>query len=153
MKKQVWHYSEIETDEETRRLMPGFEIQYMITNENCYDDTMAVFGHCVFPPHSQHFPHRHQIAEEVVYVIRGQVVNGAVEENGRVVEYICGPGEATLAKKGQIHWTRNHFEELAEFVFSYYGTARLNESGYVDEKPNVPVPNIVPPSKVYYHKK
>ena len=49
-KKQVWHYSEIGTDEETRRLMPGFEIQYMITNENVNSDTMAVFGHCVFPP-------------------------------------------------------------------------------------------------------
>lgn len=152
-KKQVWHFSEIGTDEETRRLMPGFEIQYMITNENVNSDTMAVFGHCVFPPRSQHFPHKHTIAEEVVYVIKGQVVNGAVDDNGEVVEYICGPGMATFAKKGQIHWTRNPFDEPSEFVFAYYGTASLNESGYVDHKAEIPVANVVPKDKVTRHKK
>ena len=147
-KKQSWHYSEIETDPEERRLMPGFEIQYVITKDHVNNDTMAVFGHCVFPPRSQHFPHQHMIAEEVVYVIKGQVVNGCVDDNGDVVEYICGPGVATFAKKGQIHWTRNPFDEPAEFVFSYYGTANLHESGYVDNKADVPVPNVVPKAKV-----
>jgi oxalate decarboxylase/phosphoglucose isomerase-like protein (cupin superfamily) len=147
-KKQVWHYDEIGTDEETRKLMPGFEIQYVITNEHVEDDTMSVFGHCVFPPRSQHFPHKHKIAEEVVYVIKGQVVNGAVEENGEIVEHICGPGVATFAKKGQIHWTRNPFDEPCEFVFAYYGTASLHESGYVDHKEEIPVPNVVPEAKV-----
>ena len=79
-----------------------------------------------------------------MYVIKGQVVNGCVEDNGDIVEYICGPGVATFAKKGQIHWTRNPFDEPAEFVFSYYGTANLHESGYVDNKADVPVPNVVP---------
>ena len=147
-KKQCWHYSEIGTDEETKRLMPGFEIQYIVTNENVNDDTMSVFGHCLFPPVSQHFPHKHTIAEEVVYVIKGQVVNGAVEENGEIVEYICGPGTATFAKKDQIHWTRNPFNEPCEFVFAYYGTASLHESGYVDHKEEIPVPNTVPGEQI-----
>ena len=88
-----------------------------------------------------------------MYVIKGQVVNGAVEDNGEITEYICGPGEATFAKKGQIHWTRNPFDEPAEFAFSYYGTASLHESGYVDHKPDIPVPNVVPASKVSKRKK
>jgi quercetin dioxygenase-like cupin family protein len=146
-KKPVWHYSEIVTDEETQKAMAGFEIEYMITNENVESDTMAVFGHCVFPPRSQHFPHRHNIAEEVVYVIKGQVVNGCIDDNGDFVEYICGPGVATFAKKGASHWTRNPFDEPAEFVFSYYGTAALFESGFVDEKGKFPVPNVIPPQK------
>jgi oxalate decarboxylase/phosphoglucose isomerase-like protein (cupin superfamily) len=148
VKKQSWHYSEIGTDEETKKLMPGFEIQYVITDEHVEDDTMSVFGHCVFPPRSQHFPHKHNIAEEVVYVIKGKAVNGAVEEDGTIVEYECGPGVATFAKKGQIHWTRNPYDEPCEFVFSYYGTSNLFTSGYVDHKDEIPVPNVVPKEKV-----
>lgn len=147
-KKQSWHYSEIETDEETKKLMPGFEIQYVVTDEHVEDDTMSVFGHCVFPARSQHFPHSHKIAEEVVYVIKGRVVNGAVEEDGTKVEYECGPGVATFAKKGQIHWTRNPYDEPCEFVFSYYGTPNLFDSGYVDHKEEIPVENKVPEDKI-----
>ena len=51
-KKQVWHYSEFPEDKEAAALMPGFEIQYMITKDHVEDDTMAVFGHCMFPPRS-----------------------------------------------------------------------------------------------------
>lgn len=140
-KKQVWHYSEIKTDEETKRLMPGFEIQYIITDDHVEDNNKTVFGHCVFPPRSQHFPHKHLAAEEVVYVISGRVVNGAVDEDGNMVEHECGPGTATFVKQGQIHWTRNPYDEHAEFVYAYYGAPSLAKSEYVDLTNDIPVEN------------
>jgi oxalate decarboxylase/phosphoglucose isomerase-like protein (cupin superfamily) len=139
--KQVWHFSEIGTDEETKRLMPGFEIQYVITEDTTADNDQSVFGHCVFPPRSQHFPHRHKVASEVVYVIKGRVVNGSVDENGVMTEHECGPGTACFVKTGQIHWTRKPYDEPCEFVFAYYGTPSLHKSGYVDLKDEIPVDN------------
>ena len=146
-KKQMWHYSEIETDEETAQLMPGFEIQYVVTSDNVEDDTMSVSGHCVFPPRSQHFPHTHSVAEEVVYVIKGKVVNGSIDAKGNMKEYECGPGTFTFARKGEPHWTRNPYDEPCEFVFSYFGTNSLKNSGYKDLKDNYPVPNVIPGKK------
>jgi mannose-6-phosphate isomerase-like protein (cupin superfamily) len=142
-KKAIWHYSEIPEDEDVAKLMPGFEIQYMITEDNCERDTKAVFGHCVFPPRSQHFPHRHTAAEEVVYVIKGRVVNGEVDETGVATETECTPGMATFVRQGRIHWTRNPYPEPAEFAFAYYGAASLEKSGYQDLEKDVPVENQV----------
>jgi len=141
-KKSVWHYSEIEEDEETARLMPGFEIQYIITNDTVENDTNAVMGHCIFPPKSQHFPHRHATAEEVVYVFKGRVVNGSVDESGVITETECGPGTATFVAKNQVHWTRNPYDEPAEFVFAYYGTTSLEASGYADLTDAIPIENV-----------
>lgn len=140
-KKQVWHYSEIKTDEETKRLMPGFEIQYIITEDTVEGNEDTVFGHCVFPPKSQHFPHKHLAAEEVVYVISGRVVNGSVDENGVITEHECGPGVATFVKRGQIHWTRNPYDEHCEFVYAYYGAPSLKASEYVDLTNDIPIEN------------
>lgn len=141
-KKQVWHYSEIEEDAETARLMPGFEIQYIITDETTPNNDKSVFGHCIFPPKSQHFPHRHLAAEEVVYVFKGRVVNGSVSEDGVITETECGPGMATHVAQGQIHWTRNPYDEPAEFAFAYYGAPSLEKSDYVDVADQVPIENV-----------
>ncbi|OJX63415.1 MAG: hypothetical protein BGO95_00700 [Micrococcales bacterium 73-13] len=141
-KKDVWHYSEIAEDEETARLMPGFEIQYIITDDTTDNDANAVFGHCVFPPKSQHFPHKHLAAAEVVYVIKGRVVNGSVAEDGTITETECGPGMATFVEQRQIHWTRNPYDEPCEFVFSYYGAPSLWKSAYVDLTEEVPIANV-----------
>ncbi len=147
-KKQVLHFSEIGTDEETARLMPGFEIQYIVTDETVNNDCHSVFGHCVFPPKSQHFAHKHMVAEEVVYVIKGRVVNGSVDEQGVATEHECGPGVATFVKKGQIHWTRNPYDEPCEFVFAYYNTTSLHKSQYVDLTKDVPVENVPVSGKI-----
>lgn len=141
-KKQVWHYSEIEEDAETARLMPGFEIQYIITEDTVDDNTNTVFGHCIFPPKSQHFPHRHLAATEVVYVFKGRVVNGSVGEDGVVTETECSAGMATFVAQGQIHWTRNPYDEPAEFAFAYYGAPSLVKSDYVDLQAEVPIENV-----------
>lgn len=140
-KKQMWHYSEIETDEETARLMPGFEIQYIITDETTENNDATVFGHGIFPPRSQHFPHRHMAAAEVVYVFKGRVVNGSVSEDGVITETECGPGTATFVSKRQIHWTRNPYDEPCEFAFAYYGATSLEKSVYVDLTSEVPIEN------------
>jgi oxalate decarboxylase/phosphoglucose isomerase-like protein (cupin superfamily) len=140
-KKPVWHFSEVPPDAEVSKLMPGFEIQYVITDEHCERNSQAVFGHCVFPPESQHSAHRHTEADELVYVVKGRVVNGQVDENGTATEYECGPGTATFVSKGRIHWTRNPFDEPAEFVFAYYGASSLEKSGLVDLTKTVPIEN------------
>ena len=131
-KKKTWNYCEFSEDPEVAKLMPGFEIQYMITRDSTPDDKQAVFGHCVFPARSAHFKHKHENAEEVVYVIKGRVINGYTDENGVDVEHECGPGTACFVKKGQPHWTRNPYNEAAEFVFAYYGVPHIDDSGYVD---------------------
>jgi oxalate decarboxylase/phosphoglucose isomerase-like protein (cupin superfamily) len=141
-KKTVWHFNEIEEDEETARLMPGFEIQYIITDETTEHNDKTVFGHCVFPPKSQHFPHRHLAAAEVVYVISGRVVNGSVNEDGTITETECSAGMATYVPQRQIHWTRNPYDEPCEFVFAYYGAPSLEKSAYVDLTDVVPIENI-----------
>jgi len=131
-KKKTWNYCEFPEDPEVAKLMPGFEIQYMINRETVPENKQAVFGHCVFPANSAHFKHKHEAAEEVVYVIKGRVINGYTDENGKDVEHECGPGTAIFVHKGQPHWTRNPFNEPAEFVFAYYGVPHIDDSGYVD---------------------
>ncbi|CAN5612707.1 hypothetical protein BH10ACT7_BH10ACT7_27410 [soil metagenome] len=140
-KKPVWNYSEFPEDPAVTALMPGFEIQYMIDEDHVEGNNKAVFGHCVFPPISQHSPHRHSEADELVYVIKGRVVNGQIDENGLVTEYECGPGTATFVKQGRIHWSRNPFDEPAEFVFAYYGAASLDKSGLTDFTDQIPINN------------
>ncbi|MCL5961531.1 MAG: cupin domain-containing protein [Chloroflexi bacterium] len=131
-KKPVWHYSEIPIDAEAAAMMPGMEIQYMITEDTVVGDSQTVFGHCVFPPRVRHSKHLHLKAEEVVYVVRGRVVNGFTNEKGEDIEVECGPGQACFAKRGQIHWTANPFDEPVEVVFGYFGCSSLAKSGYVD---------------------
>ena len=131
-KKQTWHHSEIEEDPEVKRLMPGFEVKWLITEETVEGDTMASFNRCIFPPRSAHYKHTHTNSEEVVYVIKGRVVNGHTNDEGKDVEVVCGEGTATFAKKGQPHWTANPFDEPAEFVSCYFGAPSLEKSGYVD---------------------
>jgi quercetin dioxygenase-like cupin family protein len=140
-KKPAWHYSEFPEDPATSALMPGFEIQYMITDDTCDHDTQTTFGHCLFPPRSQHAPHRHTEAAELVYVIKGRVVNGQVDEDGVITEYEAVAGTATFVAKGRIHWSRNPFDEPAEFVFGYFGAPSLEKSGYVDLTNEVPIDN------------
>ncbi len=151
-KKPHWHYSEIPEDPEASALMPGFEIQYVITKDHVEGDTMTVMGHCMFPPKSSHYAHKHTKAEEVVYVIKGRVVNGSMDEQGNKTEWECGPGTFTFAKKSQVHWTRNPYDEPAEFVFAYFGTNALNESGYVDLQKQYPIENKVPKQMITHWK-
>ncbi len=112
--------------------MPGFEVKWMVTEDTVEGDTMAVMNRCVFPPRSYHYKHKHEYAEEIVYVIQGRVTNGHNDENGNNVEETCGAGTVTFVKKGQPHWTNNPFNEPAEFMSCYFGVSSLEKSGYVD---------------------
>lgn len=141
-KKNIWHFSEIETDAETKRLMPDFEIQYVITEQTTEHNTGSVFGHCVFPPRTQHNAHRHLRAAEVMYVISGRVVNGSISEDGVITETECGPGTVTYVARGKTTWTRNPYDEPAEFVFAYYGAPSLEKSIYVDLAEVVKIDNV-----------
>ena len=134
VKKNVWHYDEINEDPSMDDLMPGFEIQYIIRDDTVPDNDNAIFGHCVFPPKSAHYKHQHLNASEVVYTIRGKVINGFTSPDGDV-ETVCPAGTAAFAPQGAVHWTRNPFDEEAEFVFAYFGCNSIEDSGYVDLRP------------------
>jgi quercetin dioxygenase-like cupin family protein len=112
--------------------MPGFEVKWLVTDKTVDEDTMAVMNRFIFPPRSFHYKHRHENAEEIVYVIRGRVTNGHTEENGEDVEEVCRPGTVTFVRKGEPHWTNNPFNEPAEFISCYFGVLNLEKSGYVD---------------------
>ena len=134
VKKYAWNYKEIPDDPGMDDLIPGFEIQYIITGDTVPDNDKAIFGHCVFPPRSAHYKHQHLNAIECVYTIRGKVINGFTTPDGDV-ETVCEPGTVAYAPQGSVHWTRNPFDEEAEFVFAYYGCNSVDDSGYVDLRP------------------
>ncbi len=133
-KKHVWHYLEIPEDPEVAEIMPGFEIEYMITDNTVDGNDSAVFGHCIFPPKSGHHKHKHVNSAETMYVIKGKLVIGVTTEEGDI-ETVCPPGTALFVKKGQTTWCRNPFDEPVEFVFTYYGVPSLEKSGEVDMRP------------------
>jgi quercetin dioxygenase-like cupin family protein len=131
-KKYAWHYSEIPEDPEVSALMPGFDIQYMITQDTVDHNTNAVFGHCVFPPNAEHEKHLHTKAAEICYTIKGTITNSYYDENGNEVHNVCPAGTAAFAPINVVHWVHNDTDEPAEFVFAYFGCSDLNGSGYVD---------------------
>ena len=133
-KKHFWHYLEIPEDPEVAEIMPGFEIEYMITDTTVEGNDSAVFGHCIFPPKSGHHKHKHVNAAESMYVIKGKLVIGVTTEEGDI-ETVCPAGTALFVKKGQTTWCRNPFDEPVEFVFTYYGVSSLEKSGEVDMRP------------------
>jgi len=130
VKKNVWDYREVPDDPSVNELMPGFEIQYMITEDTVPDNDKAVFGHCIFPPKSGHDKHRHTEAAEIMYIIRGKLVVGYTTPEGDVEE-VCTPGKAAFIPAGVVCWCRNPFEEEVEFVFAYFGCNSLEASGYI----------------------
>jgi len=137
-KKQIWNFREIPEDPAVTALMPGFEIQYMITKDTVEgNDHQAVFGHCVFPGPSSHDKHIHTKSAEIIYVIKGKVLSCYTDQNGEDVENLCGEGSATFAPPNVIHWVKNPFEEPAEFVFFYSCAHDIEDSGYFDYEPGM----------------
>ena len=134
-KKQSWNWREIPDEPGLDKLMPGFEVQYIITSDTVEGNDNAIFGHAVFPPKASHDKHQHLNASEVAYTVKGKVVNGMTTPEGDV-ETICTEGQATFVKKGEVHWTRNPYDEPAEVIFAYYGCKSREDSGYVDLREN-----------------
>lgn len=133
-KKYFWHYSEVPEDPEASKLMPGLELNYLITDETVEDNEQVLLARCVFPPNSAHRRHRHSGADEVIYLIRGRVMAGLATEKGET-EKVLGPGGAVFVKKNHVHWFYNPYDEPAEFVCVYVGCSSVEKSGYVDEGP------------------
>ena len=131
VKKHVWDYREVPKDPAVTALMPGFEIQYMITGDTVPDNDNAVFGHCIFPPKSGHGKHKHTKAPEIMYVIRGKLIVGYTSPEGDV-ETVCTPGKAAFIPKNVICWCRNPFDEEVEFIFAYFGCNSLEASGHIE---------------------
>ena len=131
-KKQWWNHIEIEEDPEVKRLMPGIEVKWLITEDTVEGDSMASVNRCIFPPRSGHCKHLHKDGEEVCYIIKGCLSGGYTDENGENVETELKPGTAIFFKKGQVHWVNNSFDEQAEFISIYFGAPSFNKSGYVE---------------------
>lgn len=130
-KKNFWHYMEINEDPEAKKLMPLFEIRYVINEDTVPNNNSMVWNHGYFPPGGIHHKHYHKNADEVAYLIKGRCIAG-VTIDGKDVEQVISPGTAVWASKGQAHWHRNPFNEPCEFVGVYCGCSSLEKSGYVD---------------------
>lgn len=130
-KKNFWHYREIPQHPKVKDLMPGFKLEYVISEDTVPNNETCVWNHSIFPPGAVHHKHMHMNADEVAYIIKGQCLCG-VTIDGEDVEFVCGPGTAIWASRGQAHWHRNIFDEPCEFVGVYCGCSSLDKSGYVD---------------------
>lgn len=133
-KKNFWHYKEIPQDKEVQELMPDFKLEYVIRGDNVPGNNTCVWNHSIFPPGASHYKHMHTNADEVAYVVSGRCVAG-VTVDGEDIEIVCGPGTAIWAARGQAHWHDNIFDEPCEFVGAYFGVSSLEDSGYVDLRP------------------
>ena len=62
-------------------------------------------------------PHTHPRANEILYLVSGQMQAGFIEENGaRFVNNTLTPGQGTLFPQGSIHYQFNTGCEPALFV-------------------------------------
>ena len=130
-KKNFWHYKECPEDPKVTELMPGFEIQYFITEDTVPDNDNMVFIHSIFPKGGVHHKHKHMNSNEIAYLVKGRCIDG-VTIDGKDVEQVIGPGTAVWASRGQVHWHRNPFDEPFEFIGVYSGAPSIEKSGYVD---------------------
>lgn len=134
-KKQKWNFKDFPPDPLTEELMPGLEIQYMVTDETVNGNNHeAVFGHCVIPPGQMHDRHGHTRSAEILYTIKGELISGYVDDKGNDVELECKPGDVTFVPPNVIHWTHNKSVKKAEFVFVYTCAHSIPDSGYYDEE-------------------
>jgi len=70
------------------------------------DLTGLAVGEATFPVGGGHGPHRHPNAEEILYVLRGQALQGVGDEQRELY-----PGDAALVRRDEIHWSRSAGDE------------------------------------------
>ncbi|RJQ09450.1 MAG: cupin domain-containing protein [Bacillota bacterium] len=80
----------------------------------------------LFTPGATHHKHRHNLADEVFYVIRGRAAQGI-----GTTEYEVTPGVSVFIPRGATHWLRTlEPNEPVEVVGVYVGGSTVEESGY-----------------------
>jgi quercetin dioxygenase-like cupin family protein len=101
------------------------KVQFLITRENA-NNQKVVFGRTIFEPGSRHEYHRHENAEEVQYVVRGEgvVLDGDNEIPVKV-------GDVVHTHRNVWHGFRNTSEtETAEVIWVWAGASSRDEAGY-----------------------
>lgn len=104
----------------------NMNVQFLIQADGAGATNMVV-GRTIFPPGaSSHERHRHERAEEFVYVVRGEgiVINGDEEIPVRA-------GHIAFHPKGIWHGFRNTSDhEETELIWAWAGGASRQQAGY-----------------------
>lgn len=102
-----------------------------VVDEKTMGSEYSVLGYTIFPPGaSQHAPHVHSDAEEIVIVVKGHGISSS-----GTAEYEVGPGDVVFIPKGVTHFTKNTSKtEPLEIWFVYAGKPSLAKAGYQPDK-------------------
>jgi quercetin dioxygenase-like cupin family protein len=101
------------------------KVQFLIGAHNAGNDEI-VFGRTLFEPGASHEHHRHEHAEEIQYLVRGE---GIVLDGDR--EIPMKPGDVILTHKNVWHGFRNTSEtETAELIWAWAGASSREAAGY-----------------------
>lgn len=101
------------------------QVQFLISAANAGAEEV-VFGRTIFSPGSRHEAHRHENAEEVQYLVRGEgiVIDGDNEIPVR-------PGDVVHTRRGQWHGFINTSDtEDAEVIWLWAGAGSREAAGY-----------------------
>jgi quercetin dioxygenase-like cupin family protein len=101
------------------------KVQFLIGAHNAGNDEV-VFGRTLFEPGSSHEHHRHNNAEEIQYLVRGE---GVVLDGDD--EIPMKPGDVILTHKNVWHGFRNTSDtETAELIWCWAGASSRDAAGY-----------------------
>jgi quercetin dioxygenase-like cupin family protein len=101
------------------------KVQFLINAANSGNEEI-VFGRTLFEPGSSHEAHRHEHAEEIQYVVRGE---GIILDGDR--EIPVKTGDVVLTHKGVWHGFRNTSDtEVAEMIWAWAGASSRDTAGY-----------------------
>jgi len=105
-------------------------VQFLVS-ERDGGASKLVFGRTVMPPGARHDVHRHDGADEVVFVLegRGLVRNG--EE-----EIALEAGQVVFSPQGEWHGFWNNTSEPATLIWVWGGAGSIETAGYSVARPS-----------------
>jgi quercetin dioxygenase-like cupin family protein len=107
------------------------QVQFAISRQHGGAQSF-VFGRTVFPPGAAHEWHRHEAAEEMQYVVRGEGV--ALTEEGEIP---MATGDVLFTPEGEWHGFRNTSDAEVELLWLWGGAGDREQAGYeVREQPS-----------------
>jgi quercetin dioxygenase-like cupin family protein len=101
------------------------KVQFLIGEANANNED-AVFGRTIFEPGSRHEAHRHERAEEIQYLVRGE---GVIIDGDDEIPVVAG--DVVLTHRNVWHGFRNtsHTED-AEVIWLWAGASSRSAAGY-----------------------
>lgn len=103
----------------------NMKVQFLIDAGNAGNEEI-VFGRTLFEPGASHEHHRHENAEEIQYLVRGE---GVVLDGDDEIQ--MKPGDVVLTYKNVWHGFRNTSDtETAELIWAWAGASSRDTAGY-----------------------